>query len=1082
MRLLFRSIFSSLLILGMIIVVGCTSNTTSSTDTVVQTDQGNDPGAVNDPGTDTSTDTGTDTCTCSTKDDCCNGCHPVNNGKECGNFTLCQTMGTCHDGACQGGGEAKICDAPGQCRTGSGTCNPDTGKCEYKAGPDGQACKAKDDIDGSGLCQAGNCIGFDACDHSVYDQPANYPCNFNSECASGQCKAMDDGFTTYCTQECGTDLPDCPKNMFCMNGGLTEGRFCRPLNRDTIEPKDASQDIYAPCNTDQDCKGGMCLALDNTKFCAKNCESTDHKADDTLCGKCGTCRDNGDTLGFNFKFYCIPKGRRKSGEPCRWSGDCMHRYCMDGLCSEQCLDFGGKSNCPDNMTCLAGVLKDPSIMVCVPEGQAGKGFGETCAEDYSCKDDRKCMDIAGKKICTMDCSEDGATCVDGKCTTYASKKKACIPESWIETQGNGEPCSNSFQCKDGLRCYIGTCLKTCKTDDDCAEKVCFVDLLKQAAYCVPPCESDKDCPSNMACFQKQCVLSSNHQVYINGLCRADKDCVTGLCKGSICVDECKDDADCEGNADIQPGSLALCSPCKPDNFGTDCKDDYGFNECVRGLDGSYFCAPQCDLIGKDMCPVGTRCYTMSSGVSVCAPISGSCDMQTACNSQSLCTKPAAPSMPCTEDADCGIGKCKNGLCEGNGCDTDTDCGCSLQVCADGKCELSPDAGLVEQEPNDTPAQAQDLDKTTGTIIASLYSQDKPDKDYYRITLKAGDTMDVWTAPFCHQFADTKLTLLNSDGSPIKDWTSDSIANNYTFSLLPGFVAKTDQSIIIEVSQGKSSPGVERVNYVLGVNVFKPVANDTCDQAIPVANDQTNHYDMARANNDMAAPSCTGAAAPGKDMAFHVSVPANNYITVDAETPFDSQLYLITDCADPDKSCVAGADNYWKVAPEHLVYANYGSNDQDLTLVVDSFLPMADMGFDLSVQVLPIKAPDNNTVATATPINADKGTITGNNTGATNDYDTGKDGCVGAALPGRDVVYSLELQPNESFNLTLKTFAGAYPVFLLTKDPTDPQGCLTVAQGSLAYTNKETAVQKAFLIIDSTVKDGYSTFSMDYTLK
>jgi len=1077
-------VFSTFLLV--IIAIGCAgSNNTPSKDTIVQTDKGGHDVNVTDkgPADPGMTDQGNpDACACTEKNECCDGCHLINEGGDCGDFKLCLTKGVCNSGVCTGGGEPKACGAPGECQTGTGTCNTETGKCEYTSAPDGQTCKAKTDIDGSGICNNGKCFGFDTCDHSVYDQPANYPCNFDSECESGICMALNDGWTKYCTQECGLDMDACPKDMFCVNGGKDKGRFCRPLNRDVIGPKDSSQPVYAPCNDDKDCKGGLCLALDKTNFCSANCESADKKADNKLCGDCGDCRDNGDKLGFKFKFYCSPKGKRKSGEPCRWSADCMHRYCMQGLCSEQCLDFNGKSNCPDNMECVGGVLDDPTVMVCVPKAVAGRGFGEECTGDYACMDGRKCIEIAGKKICTTDCSEKDATCPQGECTQYASKKKACLPKDWLGIKTDGEKCKAGFQCAEGLVCDRGACLKGCQKDDDCGVGTCFADLIKQVGYCVTGCETERNCKSGMTCFDGECVLNSDAQVYINGLCRTDADCVTGLCKGGFCTDTCKTDSDCEGSTDVQPGSLALCQPCDPNKFGTDCKDSYGFNDCVQDMEGKYFCATQCGFTGVGICPVGTRCYSINSS-SVCAPISGSCAMHTACGSDGTCTKPAAPIMPCTEDADCGNGKCKDGRCDGIACVKDEDCGCSMLVCDSGLCEPSTNAGLDEKEPNNSVKDAQTMETKTQLILASLYSQDKPDKDYFSLSLKAGDYLDIWTQPFCGQYADTKLRLLNTDGTPIENWVSDDIAGQkYPFSMLMEFVADADRDIIIEVSQGQYALGVERVNYMMGINVYQPAVNTTCDQAVPLAADGEPHaYDLGKATNTMSAPSCTGSNAPGKDMAFAVTIPANNYMLVDAQTPFDSQLYLLSSCIEPDKNCVAGVDDYWKPAPEKLLFANQGSTKKDLQLIIDSFLPMVDMNFNISVSTNTIPFVDNDDVAHAKALDSTQGTIKGNDTGAANNYAAGADTCVKAELPGRDMVYSLTLQPGETLTLTLKDFAGVYPVMWLTIDPTDTKGCLAVTQGKLTYKNEGTTAQKAFLVIDSVITDGYSIFTIDYQI-
>ena len=72
----------------------------------------------------------------------------------------------------------------------------------------------------------------------------------------------------------------------CVNGDPGTGRRCRPLDRDRTLPRDGSQPLYAVCNDDLDCAGGLCLALGDTRFCTQDCESATApgSADADTCG------------------------------------------------------------------------------------------------------------------------------------------------------------------------------------------------------------------------------------------------------------------------------------------------------------------------------------------------------------------------------------------------------------------------------------------------------------------------------------------------------------------------------------------------------------------------------------------------------------------------------------------------------------------------------------------------------------------------------------------------------------------------------------------------------------------------------
>lgn len=1022
-----------------------------------------------------------DACTCSTNDECCDGCHPINEDGACGDFANCLTKGVCTSGECVGGGDALACDSPATCETGEGVCNPETGECEYEIAADGQTCEAIDGLDGSGMCQMGECLDFGACDHRTYDQELGYACNFDSECASGNCMTWGDDWSAFCTRECGEGNP-CPDHMFCVNAGVDVGRFCRPYDRDLSLPGDASQALYAVCNKDADCAGGQCLALNDVRFCSANCESTTTPgtADDDICGSCGECRDNGDDpeLKFNFKFYCTSKGSGATGDPCAWGGDCMRRFCHSGLCSEQCLDFGGVSNCPEHMTCKANVLADPDIQICVPLTEVDKGFGDECVGNHSCPEGTSCMEILGKNVCTVECGEELPECGEGACTEYETGNSACLPESWIGSVAYGGACQAEFQCPEGSTCYLGTCLIGCESADDCIDMSCTLDSWYQIAYCSPTCDQNDDCPARMACVNAECVVTTDGQTTLFGACRSDADCRTGMCVGGLCSDRCGDDTPCESSVALPIPEWGLCKPCNPDYFGMDCDEDWGLSECIQDIDGAYFCATECYLRGEGMCPVGTACYSTGGYSAVCAPISGSCTMQgSQCSSRGVCSKPLTDTMPCTEDADCGYGVCTSGRCAGPECSTDDDCECDLLMCDGTRCAIDPDQGTAEVEPNDELGVTQSLTGEHHTVLGTLIAlEGAPDIDLFTVPLVAGQMLDAWTSPFCNQYADTHLRFFMSNGTPLNDWVFDSMDPSYPFSILVGYQAEQDHDIIIEMAQGGAVLGNERVNYILDVNVFTPADNDTClDAWALVLGGELQYYDLATANTDMSAYDCTGATATGKDMAFSVTVPDQKILTATAHTPFDSQVYLVADCADLDGSCLAGADIVWKGGPETLVYANETGADQDLVLVVDSFLPESFMEFGLSATLADIAPAINDTKATAIAFEYGTTPVSGSTVGANNTYDHGTDGCVGTALPGRDVVYYAMLNPGDFLTVRTDAYAGVNPVLWLTADPESPDSCLDVAQGMVHY--RAIATTNVYLVIDGLPVDGYGNFDL-----
>jgi hypothetical protein len=1068
-------------------MVACGGGGGSTTDDGTPDNGPTDPGGPIDPGGDegrpdgVEPDNGTDPgaqCTCDTVDACCDGCRPINEDGACGQGGQCLVQGTCQDGACVGAGPL-VCDDQGPCQE-PGTCDPATGLCEYADRPDQSPCVAVEDIDGSGLCLAGVCYGFGRCDHRTYDQPTGSACNFDAECAEGWCQPLGDDWSAFCTRRCGVGLAACPEDMACVTDGTgTTDMHCRPLNKDLTLPGDASVELYRACNRNEDCAGGLCLSSDGKRFCTGSCEK-DGAADEAACGTCGECRDNGDELGFDFKFYCMPEGSNAIGEPCGMSSDCKIAFCQGGLCSGQCFTLGeGLSSCPGDMQCVTGLFEDPALFVCVPAEQANRDLGETCEGDWSCTEGT-CEEYAGAMACMVECAEE-TPCADGWTCLEVGYANLCVANDRVGVIAQGEACDYGFECVEGAVCYAGACLVPCETDEDCARGACFLDAMFQAMYCAPPCGDDDACPERMECLGEACVMSAGGDTYLFGACRSDRDCETGHCVDGTCTVACADEAPCEGAIAPAWASQKLCQPCNPWNFGADCNEGggWGFNECVQTGDTTGFCAPECGFRGPGICPVGTRCYNIDGYTQACVPVSGSCDITSACGNAGTCVRPVAEGMPCSEDVQCAGGKCTDGLCLSAACVEDADCGCELLECGDGTCALDPTA-TQEAEPNDDLDDAQALPAGMTRVVASLMPAGaRADIDLFKVHLDAGQALDVITSPFCGQSADTYLRLVASDGTPLPGWENDDIdPNGWYFSWLNGFVAEAAMDVYVEVGQSPYVAGYARFNYVLEVNAFTVQANDTCAGAQALVAG-TEVHDLATAIDTYQVGSCTGGyPAPGKDVAFALTVPAMTSVEITIDAPFDAQLMLIEDCESADATCLTGADDVWDPGVETLLWANPTGMPVTLFLVVDSFYMGGDAQFELTVAFAPAEPPDWDLVDGSVEIALDT-PVPLTLLGANNDYDAEGWGCaLAGATPGPDIVLYSTFAANEFGVFQVQDLVGKMPNLYLTTDPggSEPPECLASGRGVVQWQAGDAPVQ-VYLVIDEAGPHDYARFNL-----
>lgn len=127
----------------------------------------------------------------------------------------------------------------------------------------------------------------------------------------------------------------------------------------------------------------------------------------------------------------------------------------------------------------------------------------------------------------------------------------------------------------------------------------------------------------------------------------------------------------------------------------------------------------------------------------------------------------------------------------------------------------------------------------------------------------------------------------------------------------------------------------------------PPDNDVCETAIDLcaaAGEKTFDgsfslsYSTLLANNDYSPgvypSSCTGYGASGGDVVYVVCLNAGGTLDVTQTGTHDMALYLITDCADPAGTCVAGSDNCCSGADEIISYTSVAGGTY--YLIVDGY--------------------------------------------------------------------------------------------------------------------------------------------------
>jgi hypothetical protein len=1033
-------------------------------------------------------------------------CEPDGLGYKC----LCDKF-TCEiNGECFKDGDLNPFDS-------CSSCNRDFSETEFTVRPDGSECEAVAGTMGSGICRKGLCGGFGNCDSRAYKQGPGYPCNYDSECATGRCYYLFDwaggmSVVNVCTGTCKED-EDCPGDMLCQYSN-EYGYECLPRFTSTVIKPDPLMADYKPCNNDDDCDGGLCLAYGSTTFCSKDCERSSGGGKDLLaCGTCGECKDNGDELGFKFKYFCTPDGSGKTGGNCQSGMDCSSGACYDNYCTAACGSL--LSPCPSGYECMEDVYQE-DVETCVDKARLNIADGFSCAFDYQCVSG-ECVEFPYGKYCSKHC--DTEACSAGDCVQIGdpaaeTPEMACAPLFMPGYAEYGENCTFDWECEKGLECQddIKMCTKACEKDEDCPDGVCYAyledlllcvpehqyrtkpdgylcyfgyecqnecwpDYTLQKYYCTSKCSDDSDCFDIAGCNESYCNHAYPWRSYTYGMCRFDDDCEKNtLCIEGFCTSECTADSNCAGYAAVVPEEGQ--KTCKPCTNNTECQNVfYDYGQCVTGSDGSRFCAEDC-TDDPSLCPEGTRCYGVGSG-GICFPLSGLCSQgHTTCSADDVCIVGRLENdWACREDGECKSGICEGGVCQEGTCSDNDDCGCEMIECKSGNCLPKVSAGTKEVEPNDTVAQAQVLSGSGFTVAYFNHSGNVKETDVFKVSVKKDEYLNVRTHPFCGHDADTYLRFLDSTGKLIGEWENDDInPNGWFFSELLGFFASTAQDIFIEVTQSPLTSQPQNVPYLLEVQMFTPVSNSACENA-EVLTPGTYDRTIKKAVNTIESGACSGGYGYGPDLFYKVNVPAGKLLTFRV-TPdsaeFDPELSILSECGSVSEKCLAGnAFGYWG-EPEELSYLNSTAEAKDYIVILDTPMLPFEYDFVIQIDIADASVPVNDKIAGAIPLSG-TGSVNGTTIAAVDDYAPAKGICDKVDLDGLDVVYSIDLKAGEYFHITVAPTFGAA---IYTVKSTDLDTCVS-GGGAINY---ETETDELlYLIIDSASPSTYGTFVIDHII-
>ena len=519
----------------------------------------------------------------------CDTLTPAANGTPCDDGLFCTVNDSCLDGDCVDTDEQSCAHLDTQCQV--GVCDVGSDACVAQDRPDGTGCDNGACVTGE-TCQSGVCTGGSAMDCTTAGDDCN-TASCDSNASEGNCAIL----TPL------TDGTACEDGLHCTDGDQCIAGTCEPghaldcahLDTDCRvgvcdddlgdcvlqdRPDGTPCDDFDPCNTGEECAGGICGGGS-----AVDCSLSGDQCNDVSCsasgseGNCDTLTPMADGAGCD-NGPCVTGETCTSGVcgggsavDCATAGDdCNTASCDEGGAEGNCALLAPQPNgttCDDNLfctvtdSCVGGdcvgvgnpdcshLNTDCQVGVCDPEADdcvtQDVPNGTACDTGNVCSSNDTCQG----GVCTggpgPDCSMFNTECTAGACNPAGAEGNC----DQLNAVDDGTPCPDDNLCDGDESCVNGNCVDNgtpvvceeplvcdretgecvidepgvCATSDDCpGTQVCAFDLV-----CRRPCDGDDDCRTNMTCLTDVsvpvCVL----------LCTDVSECPTGqICGDGFC--------------------------------------------------------------------------------------------------------------------------------------------------------------------------------------------------------------------------------------------------------------------------------------------------------------------------------------------------------------------------------------------------------------------------------------------------------------------------------------------------------------------------------------------------------------------
>ena len=485
--------------------------------------------------------TGSDPVTCAAPDQChtagtCNAetgaCEYPNaqNGTACDDGSPCTTQDACSDGLCDGA--AVVCDSPDQCQA-AGACNENTGVCEYPDAQNGTACDDGNAATQNDTCQNGQCLG------------ENCTCTGVTPCCDG-CFPINNGGV------CGADGHTCTADI-CDDGQCTHEVSPGSC---LIQGECYSDGASNPDNECTYCDSAFATDQWRNKQAGIACDDGD------ACTQTDTC-DAGVCQGANPVTCADPEQCKREGVCNPDTGACTYANAQNGTtcddgdaCTQSDSCFNGTCTGSDDVVCAA---QDQCHDAGVCDSATGMCSNPAKADGTGCSDSDACTltDVCNAGVCVpglpKDCDDD-ELCTTDSCNPATGQ---CVSTDVAD----GTSCDDNDLCTVSDTCLGGACVSGTPKDCDDSE-YCTIDTCTAATgTCnhaprtdgVVCDDGDDVCTLNDACYQGVCTGTPKD---------ADNDgYIDGTCGGNDCNDD---------DFDVHPGHEEWC----------DDKD----NNCLYGID------------------------------------------------------------------------------------------------------------------------------------------------------------------------------------------------------------------------------------------------------------------------------------------------------------------------------------------------------------------------------------------------------------------------------------------------------------------------------------------------------------------